>query len=297
MYNIRKGGAGSMPITFKNVAHTYNEGTPFSYAALKNIDLDIPEGKVTAIIGETGSGKTTLVQHLNALLLPTEGEIEILDKKIVANVKPQNLKALRKQVGLVFQFPEYQLFEETIEKDIAFGPKNFGASDEEVMEIVKRVIQVVGLDESYLERSPFDLSGGQKRRVAIAGILAMDPGVLVLDEPTAGLDPQGAKDMMELFVRMNIEFHKTVLIVTHDMEHVLNYCDEVIVVKDGNIEKQCDVKEFFRSVALLKELRINPPAIIRLREQLIAQGFKIDPTILTLDELAKAVASEVKAHE
>ena len=286
-----------MPITFKNVAHTYNEGTPFSYAALKNIDLDIPEGKVTAIIGETGSGKTTLVQHLNALLLPTEGEIEILDKKIVANVKPQNLKALRKQVGLVFQFPEYQLFEETIEKDIAFGPKNFGASDEEVMEIVKRVIQVVGLDESYLERSPFDLSGGQKRRVAIAGILAMDPGVLVLDEPTAGLDPQGAKDMMELFVRMNTEFHKTVLIVTHDMEHVLNYCDEVIVVKDGNIEKQCDVKEFFRSVALLKELRINPPAIIRLREQLIAQGFKIDPTILTLDELAKAVASEVKAHE
>lgn len=286
-----------MPITFKNVAHTYNEGSPFSYAALKNINLQIPEGKVTAIIGETGSGKTTLVQHLNALLLPSEGELEVLDKKIIAKEKPKNLKELRKQVGLVFQFPEYQLFEETIGKDIAFGPKNFGASEEEAMELVKRVVRVVGLDESYLERSPFDLSGGQKRRIAIAGILAMDPGVLVLDEPTAGLDPQGAKDMMELFLRMNREFHKTVLIVTHDMEHVLNYCDEVIVVKDGNIEKQCDVTEFFRSIALLKELRINPPAIIRLREELIAHGFAIDSTILSLEELAKAVASEVKSHE
>ena len=285
-----------MSITFKNVDHTYNAGSPFSYAALKNINLSIPEGKVTAIIGETGSGKTTLVQHLNALLLPTAGEIEILDKKIIANEKPQNLKELRKQVGLVFQFPEYQLFEETIEKDIAFGPKNFGVSEEDAAKIVRDVMKVVGLDESYLERSPFDLSGGQKRRVAIAGILAMDPGVLVLDEPTAGLDPQGAKDMMELFVRMNTEFHKTVLIVTHDMEHVLNYCDEVIVVKDGNIEKQCDVKEFFRSVDLLKQLRINPPAIIRLREELIANGFAIDPSILTLEELAKACASEVKKH-
>lgn len=285
-----------MPITFKNVDHTYNAGSPFSYAALKNINLSIPEGKVTAIIGETGSGKTTLVQHLNALLLPTNGELEILDKVIVANEKPSDLKALRKQVGLVFQFPEYQLFEETIEKDIAFGPKNFGASEEEALQIVRQVLPVVGLDESYLERSPFDLSGGQKRRVAIAGILAMDPGVLVLDEPTAGLDPQGAKDMMELFVRMNKEFHKTVLIVTHDMEHVLNYCDEVIVVKDGNIEKQCDVKEFFQSIDLLKQLRINPPAIIRLREELIAKGFTIDSSILTIEELAKAVASEVKKH-
>ena len=286
-----------MSITFKNVAHTYNEGSPFSYAALKNINLNIPEGKVTAVIGETGSGKTTLVQHLNALLLPSEGELEVLGKNIVAKEKPKNLKALRKQVGLVFQFPEYQLFEETIAKDIAFGPKNFGASEEEALEVVKKVIRVVGLDESYLERSPFDLSGGQKRRIAIAGILAMDPGVLVLDEPTAGLDPQGAKDMMELFLRMNREFHKTVLIVTHDMEHVLHYCDEVIVVKDGQIEKQCDVKEFFRSVALLKELRINPPAIIRLREELIAQGFHIASSILDLDELAQAVAKEVKSHE
>ena len=174
-----------MPITFRQVEHTYQADSPFSYAALKGIDLDIQEGKVTAIIGETGSGKSTLVQHLNALLLPTGGEIEILDKTIIAKEKPKNLKALRKQVGLVFQFPEYQLFEETIARDISFGPKNFGVSEEEALQRTKDVLKVVGLDESYMEKSPFDLSGGQKRRIAIAGILAMDPSVLVLDEPTA----------------------------------------------------------------------------------------------------------------
>ena len=178
-----------MSIAFRGVAHTYNSGTPFSYAALKNVDLTLEEGKITAIIGETGSGKSTLVQHLNALLLPTQGELEVCGKRISAKEKPKNLKELRKNVGLVFQFPEYQLFEESVEKDIAFGPKNFGASSEEASAIAKRILPYVGLGEEYLQRSPFELSGGQKRRVAIAGILAMDPNVLVLDEPTAGLDP------------------------------------------------------------------------------------------------------------
>ncbi|MEG1733200.1 MAG: ATP-binding cassette domain-containing protein, partial [Longicatena sp.] len=187
--------------------------------------------------------------------------------------------------------------EETIEKDISFGPKNFGVSEEDAIKRTKEIINIVGLDESYLSKSPFDLSGGQKRRVAIAGILAMDPSVLVLDEPTAGLDPQGAQDMMQLFVKMNKTYKKTVLIVTHDMEHVLNYCDEVIVVKDGVIEKKCDVREFFEQVELLKELHINPPAVIRLREELIAKGFVIDKKILDIDELALAVANEVKHHE
>ena len=277
-----------MPITFKQVAHTYNPDSPLSYAALKNVNLDIAEGKVTAIIGETGSGKSTLVQHLNALLLPSEGKIEIIDKIIYAQEKPKNLKDLRKQVGLVFQFPEYQLFEETIEKDISFGPKNFGVSEEEAKQKAKQMLSIVGLDESYLERSPFDLSGGQKRRIAIAGILAMDPQVLVLDEPTAGLDPQGAKDMMQLFVRMNKEFHKTVLIVTHDMEHVLQY---------GEVAQTCDVRSFFEQIALLEQLHINPPAVIRLREELRRKGFTIDKTILDIDELARVVASEVKMHE
>ena len=170
-----------MSIAFRGVAHTYNSGTPFSYAALKNVDLTLEEGKITAIIGETGSGKSTLVQHLNALLLPTQGELEVCGKRISAKEKPKNLKELRKNVCLVFQFPEYQLFEESVEKDIAFGPKNFGASSEEASAIAKRILPYVGLGEEYLQRSPFELSGGQKRRVAIAGILAMDPNVLVLD--------------------------------------------------------------------------------------------------------------------
>ena len=286
-----------MPITFERVTHTYNADSPFSYAALKGIDLEIPLGKVTAIIGETGSGKSTLVQHLNALLLPTEGELHILDKTITAGSKPKQMKELRRQVGLVFQFPEYQLFEETIEKDISFGPKNFGVSAEAAAQRAREVLQVVGLDDSYLQRSPFDLSGGQKRRIAIAGILAMDPDVLVLDEPTAGLDPQGARDMMQLFVDMNKKYGKTVLIVTHDMEHVLQYCEEVVVVQDGRIKKHCDVQSFFETVELLKELNINPPAVIRLREELRKRGFENERTILDMEKLAAAVAGEVKRHE
>lgn len=286
-----------MSIAFRGVAHTYNSGTPFSYAALKNVDLTLEEGKITAIIGETGSGKSTLVQHLNALLLPTQGELEVCGKRISAKEKPKNLKELRKNVGLVFQFPEYQLFEESVEKDIAFGPKNFGASSEEASAIAKRILPYVGLGEEYLQRSPFELSGGQKRRVAIAGILAMDPNVLVLDEPTAGLDPQGAREMMELFVRMNREFHKTVLLVTHDMEHVLRYCDDVVVVKDGSICTHQSVTDFFRDPSILKELRITPPAVIRLREALNARGFSLADDLLSIEALTAAVASEVKGHE
>jgi len=286
-----------MSITFKKLTHEYNSGTPFAYLALDAVDLDIAEGKITAIIGETGSGKSTLVQHLNALLLPSKGSLTVLDRTITADEKPKQLKELRKKVGLVFQFPEYQLFEETIAKDIAFGPKNFGVCEEEALAKAKEVLSVVGLDESYLERSPFELSGGQKRRVAIAGILAMDPEVLVLDEPAAGLDPQGAKDMMELFVQLNREFHKTILIVTHDMEHVLAYCDHVVVVDNGHIVKTCDAKLFFQDADILQQLHINPPAVIFLREALKKQGFHLSSAVLTIEELAAEVAKEVKLHE
>ncbi len=286
-----------MSIEFKQVSHIYNADTPFSYAALKDVDLTIKQGKITAIIGETGSGKSTLVQHLNALLTPTSGEIQILDQKIIASEKIKDVKVLRKQVGLVFQFPEYQLFEESILKDIAFGPQNFGVTQEEAEKIAKDMLDLVGLPQDYLEKSPFDLSGGQKRRVAIAGILAMDPNVLVLDEPTAGLDPQGAKDMMSLFVKMNKEYHKTVLVVTHDMEHVLNYCDDVVVVKDGKIVQTCDVKEFFQSTKILEELNIQPPMVIKVRQMLQQKGFQLSDTILDIETLAKQIAEEVNSNE
>lgn len=286
-----------MSIEFKQVSHIYNADTPFSYAALKDVDLTIKQGKITAIIGETGSGKSTLVQHLNALLTPTSGEIQILDQKIIASEKIKDVKVLRKQVGLVFQFPEYQLFEESILKDIAFGPQNFGVNQEVAEKIAKDMLDLVGLPQDYLEKSPFDLSGGQKRRVAIAGILAMDPNVLVLDEPTAGLDPQGAKDMMSLFVKMNKEYHKTVLVVTHDMEHVLNYCDDVVVVKDGKIVQTCDVKEFFQSTKILEELNIQPPMVIKVRQMLQQKGFQLSDTILDIETLAKQIAEEVNSNE
>lgn len=286
-----------MSIKIEKLEHVYALNTTFAYAALKGVDLELKEGKVTAIIGATGSGKSTLVQHLNALLLPTAGKITFLDREINAEQKPTKLKSLRKQVGLVFQFPEYQLFEETILKDVAFGPKNFGASEEEANLAAKKALSMVGIDASYYERSPLDLSGGQKRRVAIAGILAMDPDVLVLDEPTAGLDPQGAQQMMTLFSRLNKEFNKTVLVVTHDMEHVLNYCDEVVVMVDGKVHLHEEVSKFFQDTSLLKELNILPPAVVRARELLNAKGFNIPSDVLSLEALADEIRKEVKHHE
>ena len=286
-----------MSITFKEVEHTYSPNTPFAYYALKGIDLNIKQGSMTALIGHTGSGKSTLIQHINALLLPTKGQIKIEEFVVDATSKPTNLKELRKKAGLVFQFPEYQLFEETILKDIAFGPKNFSVSEQEAEKIAHKMIQVVGLDESYLEKSPFECSGGEKRRIAIAGILAMDPDILVFDEPTAGLDPKGAKDMMELFKRLNEEYHKTVILVSHDMEHVLNYCKRVIVMSHGEVIKDCAVKEFFRSSDLLKELNITPPSILVLKDLCKEKGIIIRDDVFTIEECVKDIVSGVKNHE
>jgi energy-coupling factor transport system ATP-binding protein len=286
-----------MPIAFKQVSYEYSPGTPFAYGALDGVDVEITEGKVTAIIGATGSGKSTLIQHLNALLLPSKGEVEVLDRTIVAGVKPKQLKSLRQNVGLVFQFPEYQLFEETILKDIIFGPINFGVEPQEAELRSLHALNVVGLDETYAEKSPLDLSGGQKRRVAIAGILAIDPYVLVLDEPTAGLDPQGSKSMMNLFMTMNRKYGKTVLIVTHDMEHVLTYCDEVVVVDKGKVILKSDVRSFFKDESLLDELNICPPKVVDMRRQLQKAGMKLPDDIFDIESLAMAIAKEVNAHE
>lgn len=286
-----------MSIKIHQLEHVYNQNTPFSHAALKGINLEIPEGKVTAIIGQTGSGKSTLVQHLNGLLIPTAGTLDICGYHIQPLLKIKDVKQLRKEVGLVFQFPEYQLFEETIEKDIAFGPKNFGVEEGDASQLVRDILPVVGLDESYLDRSPFELSGGQKRRVAIAGILVLDPKVLVLDEPTAGLDPQGAKEMMTLFMRLNREQNKTVLLVTHDMEHVMNYCDHVIVLDHGVVKQKSDVKTFFEHPEWIVNIGINPPSIIRLKMRLKEAGFDIPDEIIDEEGLLKCIKRQVKIHE
>lgn len=285
-----------MSIEIKGLEHTYSPGTPFAHHALKGVDLTIPEGEVTAIIGQTGSGKSTLVQHLNGLLLPTKGTLDVEGFHIEPGMKIADVKNLRRKVGLVFQFPEYQLFEETVAKDIAFGPKNFGATDEEAEAMVDKVLPMVGLDASYKERSPFELSGGQKRRVAIAGILALDPSVLVLDEPVAGLDPAGATEMMELFARLNQE-GKTIILISHDMEHVLQYADNVVVMDNGKVRTFEKVKEFFRHPDWMREIGINPPSIVVLKEMLEKKGFRLDPDNYDLDHLVKEVKGQMAAHE
>ena len=281
-----------MSITFKEVEHIYSENTPFAYHALKGVNLKITDQSFTAIIGQTGSGKSTLIQHINALLLPTSGSINIDEYLITATDKPSKLKPLRKKAGLVFQFPEYQLFEETIEKDIIFGPMNFGVSEEEAKKIAHNVLKTVGLEESYLNKSPFDLSGGQKRRVAIAGILAMNPDILILDEPTAGLDPQGTNEMMRLFKRIN-ESGKTIILVTHDMNHVLQYCDEVVVMNHGKVEKHDTVTNVFKDSEYLNSLGIDLPIITNFIIKLNNQGFNLDSSINNIEQLIAAIGGEL----
>ena len=281
-----------MSITFKEVEHIYSENTPFAYHALKGVNLKITDQSFTAIIGQTGSGKSTLIQHINALLLPTSGSINIDEYLITATDKPSKLKPLRKKAGLVFQFPEYQLSEETIEKDIIFGPMNFGVSEEEAKKIAHNVLKTVGLDESYLNKSPFGLSGGQKRRVAIAGILALNPDILILDEPTAGLDPQGTNEMMSLFKRIN-ESGKTIILVTHDMNHVLQYCDEVVVMNHGKVEKHDTVTNVFKDSEYLNSLGIDLPIITNFIIKLNNQGFNLDSSINNIEQLIAAIGGEL----
>lgn len=281
-----------MSITFKEVEHIYSENTPFAYHALKGVNLNIKDKSFTAIIGQTGSGKSTLIQHINALLLPTSGSINIGEYLITKTNKPNKLKLLRQKAGLVFQFPEYQLFEETIEKDIIFGPMNFGIKESEAKQIARKVLKIVGLDESYLNKSPFDLSGGQKRRVAIAGILAMDPNILILDEPTAGLDPQGTNEMMNLFKQIN-DSGKTIILVTHDMNHVLQYCDEVVVMNNGKVEKHDTVTNIFKDSSYLNGLGIDLPIITEFILKLNNRGFNIDSSINNIEDLVNAIGGEL----
>ena len=286
-----------MDIRFKQVGFAYQAGTPFELRALHDISFSIEDGSYVAIIGHTGSGKSTILQHLNALLKPTEGIVELGDKTIDSTTGNKDLKPLRKKVGIVFQFPEAQLFEETVEKDIAFGPKNFGVSEEEALKISAEVVKTVGLPEEVLKKSPFDLSGGQMRRVAIAGVLAMKPEVLVLDEPTAGLDPKGRLEMMEMFYKLNKEQHMTIVLVTHQMNDVSDYADHVIVIESGNVVKEGSPKEVFSDASWLLEKQLGVPTTLAFVEKLKEKGWSTDKMPLTLDELAEAILEERGVNE
>lgn len=282
----------AMDIRFKQVGFAYQAGTPFEMRALHDVSFSVKDGSYVAIIGHTGSGKSTILQHLNALLKPTEGIVELGDKTIDSTTGNKDLKPLRKKVGIVFQFPEAQLFEETVEKDIAFGPKNFGVSEEEALNIAAEVIQTVGLPADVLKKSPFDLSGGQMRRVAIAGVLAMKPEVLVLDEPTAGLDPKGRLEMMEMFYKLNKEQNMTIVLVTHQMNDVSDYADHVVVIESGKVVKEGLPKEVFADASWLLEKHLGVPTTLAFVEKLKEKGWTTDKMPLTLDELADAILEE-----
>ena len=277
-------------IIFDQVSYTYNPNTPFAVDVLNNVNLTIPENKVTAIVGHTGSGKSTLIQHLNVLLRPTTGTLTVAGEKVTATSEHATLKPLRKKVGVVFQFPEAQLFEESVIKDVMFGPLNFDISEEEAMRIAKEKLALVGIPEHLYERSPFDLSGGQMRRVAIAGVLALEPEVLVLDEPTAGLDPLGHKSMMEMFIDLQQTTNITLVLVTHQMDDVAKYADNVIVMEKGTMVKNGTPAEVFADASWLDQKQLSLPQAMSFMAKIDSQLDVAMPTTekppLTVDELA-----------
>ena len=273
-----------MAIKVNHLSYTYLKKTPNQVDALDDVSLEIPEGKITTIIGHTGSGKSTLIQTLNGLLLPTSGSVEIGDFVVTSEKrKNKKIKELRKHVSIVFQFPEYQLFEETVEKDVAFGLKNYGFKENEALEKAHEALAKVGLDESFFKRSPFELSGGEKRRVAIAGIIAINPEVLVLDEPTAGLDPIGSKIILDLIVDLNKQ-GKTIILVTHDMNIVMNYADHVVVVNDGKIAFEGTSSKLFSGD--VSNYSIEIPTLFKFCQELKEHNVDIDiDSIRTVDDL------------
>ncbi|MED4456312.1 energy-coupling factor ABC transporter ATP-binding protein [Metabacillus fastidiosus] len=277
-----------MDIEIKELEHRYQVHSPFERLALYDVNITVKEGTYLAIIGHTGSGKSTLLQHLNGLLKPTRGTVKIGDYLIKAGKKQKDLKAIRKHVGIVFQFPEHQLFEETVEKDIAFGPINFGVSREEAKQKVREALASVGLSENILEKSPFELSGGQMRRVAIAGVLAMEPEILILDEPTAGLDPKGRTEIMDLFYQLHKERNGTTILVTHSMEDAAKYADEIAVMHEGTMKLRGTPQEIFQSVEELHSFGLDLPQTLRFQHELERTlQVKLEKLSLTADDIVE----------
>ena len=276
-------------IRVENLIHTYGENTPFCRSAVDGVSMEIYEGEFLGVIGHTGSGKSTLIQHLNGLLKPTSGAVYLGDRDIWA--EPKKIRDVRFRVGLVFQYPEYQLFEETVYKDVAFGPRNMGLDEKEIDRRVRAALAFAGLGEDLLEKSPFDLSGGQKRRVAIAGVIAMDPEVLILDEPSAGLDPAGRRSMLENIRAYHRQKGTTVVMVSHSMDEVAENVDRIVVLANAGVVMSGTPHEVFSRARELMDVGLNVPQVTQVAMELKRQGVDIDPAVYTVADLRAALAA------
>ena len=277
-----------MGIALENVSFTYQEGTPLASTALSDVSLTIEDGSYTALIGHTGSGKSTILQLLNGLLVPSQGSVRVFDTLITSTSKNKDIRQIRKQVGLVFQFAENQIFEETVLKDVAFGPQNFGVSEEDAEQIAREKLALVGIDKSLFDRSPFELSGGQMRRVAIAGILAMEPAILVLDEPTAGLDPLGRKELMNLFKKLH-QSGMTIVLVTHLMDDVAEYANQVYVMEKGRLVKGGKPSDVFQDVVFMEEVQLGVPKITSFCKRLADRGVSFKRLPIKIEEFKESL--------
>ena len=283
-----------MSIELKNVTYTYSPGTAYESHALKDVSLVIPDGQFIGIIGHTGSGKSTLIQHLNALIQPTSGTVSYNGEDVWA--ENYNRRALRSEVGLVFQYPEHQLFEETVLGDIAFGPGNMGLSQEDALDRARKAAAFVGLSEDFYNKSPFELSGGQKRRVAIAGVLAMEPDILVLDEPTAGLDPKGRDEILGQISHLQKETGISVVLVSHSMEDVANYVERIIVMNKGKVMFDDVPHRVFSHVKELEAVGLAAPQVTYILHQLKDNGFDVDPSATTIEEAKETILQAVRKN-
>ena len=289
-----------MQISFKNVSYTYNYKTPYTREVLKDINLNIEEGSYTVIVGKTGSGKSTLIEHINGLLLPTYGEV-LVNNVLITNPKnkrekrelAKTLKILRKDVAVLFQFSEQQLFETSVLKDIIFAPLNYGISEERAISKAKELIKLVGLDESYLDKSPFELSGGEMRKVALCGVLALEPKVLILDEPTVALDYKSREDIMTMVKRLKDELNMTIVLISHNMNYILEYADKVFVLKNGEISFKGTVKELFADETLLKENSLEQPELLKFYNNLKENNIKLDVFPRKYEDLIDALKNKI----